>query len=240
MMKQNELRIGVIFADMDEYLPFEEKALAGGGEKCSFFSRPACKLKINNDGSDCIVTAVNCGIGKVNATAAAMYLAPMSDVLFSIGYSGGISGVRRGQLVVGERFLEHDFDLTCIGYDFAEKPGQAYIYDADIKLRNILCESLNLKSGVFVTGDCFVSNDELRNILKTRFSAMACDMETAAEAYVSELYGIPFASVRRISDDAGDSAVGDYREMNECEGEQLAQVTFRCLEAIIKNFGRGV
>ena len=162
------------------------------------------------------MTSVLCGIGKVNATAATAALAEQgADIIFNCGLSGGVSGISKNEITVPDRFLEHDFDLTGLGYAPCEKPGQEYIYRSDKELAKRLGEKFqNVKTGTAVSGDCFVQNEELRAFLSSEFSAMSCDMETAAIAYVCKVYGIKFASVRKISDDAGDTAVDSYRQAN--------------------------
>ena len=63
---------------------------------------------------------------------------------------------------------------------------------------------------------------------------MSCDMETAAIASVCDIADIPFASIRRISDDAGESALDSYRAMNVSEGDTLSSVFMKCLMSVIK------
>ncbi len=199
-------KIGIIVADDGEYNPLIEKIV--DSENVGFFGRDCHKFFVGN----VCVYAVHCGIGKVNAAAAAMYMYTLGcDALLSYGYSGGISGVKKGDVVICNSFLEHDFDLTCLGYKACEKPGQQYIYNADSVLVDTLAEIYpDAKVGLAVSGDCFVSSDLLREKLKTEFGAMSCDMETAAIASVSYQTGIPFAAIRQISDDAGDDADSSY------------------------------
>lgn len=210
---ENKIKIGLVIADSDEFAPLEKLMPELGGKPVSVAGRKAYTFSVATGE----ITAVHCGIGKVNAATAAAALAEKGvNMLLNIGLSGGISGVRRGELILPERFLEHDFDLTGIGYKPCEKPGQEYIYFANREL----CEKLAAVSGarIFgtaVCGDCFVSDNNLRDFLKEQFGATTCDMETAAVAYVAKGYNIPFAALRKVSDDAGDTAAGDYRELNE-------------------------
>jgi adenosylhomocysteine nucleosidase len=178
--------------------------------------RTGHKFYINGDKGSAEVVSILCGIGKVNATAAAMHLVDIGcNIILNFGLSGGISGVIRGDLCLCNRFLEHDFDLTGIGYKKCEKPGQEYIYAANEQLVDLLANEFKTdKIGTAVSGDCFVSNDTLRSFLKDEFSAMSCDMESAAIAYVCKMYCIKFACVRKISDDAGVEAGDSYRQIN--------------------------
>ena len=176
---------------------------------------------------------MHCGVGKVNAAAAAAHLADEGcEIMLNYGLSGGISRVRRGDICVCTRFLEHDFDLSGIGYRLCEKPGQTYIYEADEQLNGMILSLLpGAVTGTAVTGDCFVNDGELREKLKTEFDAVCCDMETAAVAYVCSFAGIPFASVRKISDDAGADALVSYREMNSSGETVLSDFILECARA---------
>ena len=57
-------------------------------------------------------------------------------------------------------------------------------------------------------------------------------METAAIASVCDMANIPYLSLRRVSDDAGDDAYASYSEMNTGEGQTLSEVFIKVLEAI--------
>lgn len=220
-------KIGIIVADTDEFRPLAEKIKKGEYVKETFLRRE--KLSFMTDGFTQIVT-VHCGIGKVNAAAAAVHLVDIGcGAVFNYGLSGGISGVRRGDMFLGTEFLEHDFDLTMIGYKPCEKPGQTYIYKSDKRL-NGLVKSLmpDIKQGTAVSGDRFNCDDKTRAFLKNEFGAMSCDMETAAIAYVCEYASVPFACVRRISDDAGEDAAESYREMNCSSQTELSDFILEC------------
>lgn len=207
-----KIKVGIVIADTDEYRPLEKKMENLGGKPTKIAGRYAHKFTVGN----AEVTSVLCGIGKVNAAVAATALAQQgAQVILNCGLSGGVSGISKNEITVPNKFLEHDFDLTGIGYKPCEKPGQEYIYTADENLSLAIASRFeNAKRGTAVSGDCFVQNEELRAYLRDEFSAMSCDMETAAVAYVCASYGIKFASVRKISDDAGSDAATSYREVN--------------------------
>ncbi len=199
-------KIGIIVADDGEYKPLVKKI--ENANNIGFFGRDCYQFSIN----DIEVYAVHCGIGKVNAASATMYLYSLGcDTILNFGYSGGISSVKKGEIVINDRFIEYDFNLTCLGYKLCEKPAQTYIYNSNKELTELLSKlSFEAKIGMAVSGDCFINSDELRDKLKTNFNAISCDMETAAIASVCHQTGMAFASVRQISDDAGDDAESSY------------------------------
>ncbi len=230
-----KIKIGIIVADVDEYAPFMKSIEKGCFEKYSFLGRVGHIFTVDTENGKADVVSVLCGIGKVNATAAAMHLVDNGcNVILNYGLSGGISGVSRGDLCLCTSFLEHDFDLTGIGYKPCEKPSQEYIYNSDEKL-NAICEAVIpfVKKGMAVTGDRFICDEEQRLFFKNEFLAMSCDMETAAIAYVCSFSGTPFASLRRISDDAGSDAVDSYREMNTSNETLLSDYIFDIIKVII-------
>ncbi len=215
-----QIKIGIVIADADEYKPLEKLLCGIENQTLKVAGRQAHSFSIGN----ARVISVHCGIGKVNAAAATTALAEQgAQIIFNCGLSGGVSGISKNEITVPDKFLEHDFDLSCIGYSRCQKPGQdKYIYAADDELSKMLLAVFQGgKIGTAVSGDCFVQNEQLRTLLKEEFSAMSCDMETAAIAYVCDTYGIKFACVRKISDDAGNDAAESYREINSLSEDGL-------------------
>ncbi len=226
-------KIGIVVADGDEYKALRNKVEAGDFEKLEVLKREAHKFEIHTENGAVEVISILCGIGKVNATAATVCLISMGcDVILNYGLSGGVSGIGRGEINLPNRFLEHDFDLTMIGYAPCEKPAQpTYIYNADEQLLKIANEVIpTAKLGTAVTGDSFICDDEVRVKLANAFGAMSCDMETAAIAYVCNYADVPFLAVRRVSDDAGNDAGAAYRDMNISDETLL----YDYIEAVIK------
>ncbi|MEE0927958.1 MAG: 5'-methylthioadenosine/S-adenosylhomocysteine nucleosidase [Acutalibacteraceae bacterium] len=223
---KDTLKIGYVVADEDEYAPL--RGMAGQLSACrrDFFAREGHVFSFEKDNRTIQVHAILCGIGMINATAATTYLATQGcDIIINSGLSGGISGIRRGELTVGTEYIEHDFDLTPLGYKPCQKPLQNYIYKADEDLVNVLCDIFPvLKRGVAVSGDSFISDEAKKNYLKNTFGAMSCDMESAAVAYVCEQANIRYAAIRRISDDAGDDATQSYCDMNNLQEAVLVQL----------------
>ncbi len=232
------MKIGVIIADKDEFRIFEDFFSKNESEPYSFMGRRGEKVNIEINGRFTEVLFLLCGIGKVNAATAAMHLADNGyDIILNCGLSGGIKGVSRGEICLPDRFLEHDFDLSALGYGPCEKPGQEYIYNADTRLMEIFLQKFpEAKVGTAVSGDHFIcSQSKNREMLKTEFSAMCCDMESAAIAYVCAFSNLPFMSFRRISDDAGEDAVATYTEMNTSDETALADIMISFIEEYLKN-----
>ncbi len=222
MMKKT---VGIVFADEMEYKPFREAA-----EKFGAKSEKLCGCNsVSFTFGELSVTAIESGIGKVNAAFAASCLIfeKKADVILNAGLSGAVSKLRRGDIVAGESFTECDFDLTAIGYDLGIKPDKdVSVHTADKELLEKILSLKNIKSGNFGTGDIFLSDPVKKNLFREKFKICAFDMETAAIACVCDRCCIPFLSLRKISDDADDSSVSDYREMNEKAESHLTDILF--------------
>ena len=233
-----DLKIGIVVADVEEYEPFAERIEKGKYEEYSFLGRKGHKFTVTTHNGKAEVISMLCGIGKVNATAVASHLVTIGcQIILNYGLSGGISGIRREELTLASRFVEHDFDLSGIGYKLCEKPNQEYIYSSDEGLNRLLCETVSgVKLGTAVTWDSFICDNEVRNRLKENFGAMSCDMETAAIAYVCAFGGVPFMSLRRISDDAGDEAIDSYREMIAQNKIALSDIIFDFVSVIVDKY----
>ncbi|MCI8360887.1 MAG: 5'-methylthioadenosine/S-adenosylhomocysteine nucleosidase [Clostridiales bacterium] len=236
-MKKKKLTVGLIIADEMEYVPMRAYAEKHGGGRHDLFDREGHRLVIRREDAAVQVESILCGVGMVNAAAAAAFMMNRNpDYIINTGLSGGISGIARGEITLGSRFVEHDFDLRPLGRELGEKPGQNYVYRADPVLnQHYQSQFPFMKQGCMVSGDCFVGDPALRDFLKNKWDAMSCDMESAAVAYVCALAGVGFAALRRVSDDAGDDAPESYRQMNDQAESALLDLVFQGIYAMFDN-----
>lgn len=223
------MNIGIVIADEYEYEPFVKFAKTKDCTEGTAHGRKYISYTENGK----TVTAVQCGIGKVNAGVAAAYLIAdkKADIILNAGLSGAVSGLYRGDIVIGESYVECDFDLSSIGYPIGKKPDQEYIYSADKKLYAIADSIEGLKNAKLGCGDFFLTDKAKAEKYKEAFGINAFDMETGAIASVCHFDGIPFLSIRKISDNADDTANDDYHNMNNLKEMDLTFV----LEKIIDN-----
>lgn len=231
------ITVGAIFADSMEYAPFLDWAKTQSYKEGSLFGNDSVEVEYTAGGRKMTVIAVKCGIGKVNAAAAAAYLIGTKNVscILNAGLSGAVSGLKREDMIAGESYIECDFDLTAIGYAPGEKcDGQKSLLPADSKLLSYALASKGIKKAKCGTGDIFLSDKEKKECFKSTFGIESFDMETGAIASVCDKAGVPMLSLRKISDDADDSSVEDYREMNDrkesCLTELLVNIFTRILE----------
>jgi adenosylhomocysteine nucleosidase len=200
------------------------------------------------------VVAVLSGIGKVAAATTATALIERFGVqrIVFTGVAGGLGvGVQVGDVVVAQRFLQHDMDASPI-FPRHEVPGYGRsTFEADATLTAQLAraseqvlralpsqlgpEVLNAfgvqtprrHQGLLISGDRFVSTTaESRALREALPDALAVEMEGAAFAQVCHDYGVPLAVVRTISDRADDAAHVDFPRF-------LREVASRYSSAII-------
>ena len=222
------MKIGIIIADIEEYKPFAAIAQKFNGIEIEMFGYTGHKIELPEGRILCVLL---CGIGKVNAAAAAAYLVSWgAKAILNCGLSGGLNGILPGEITVGTRYVEHDFDLTPLGLKPAEKPRQEYVYSADSGLLKVaLGVCPEAKHGVMVCGDCFISDSKKAAYLIETFEAMSCDMESAAVASVCHGARVPFLAIRQISDGGDESAAEIYTEANNSEQDALSKIVMKML-----------
>ena len=167
------------------------------------------------------VVAVLSRIGKVAAatTATALIEHFGATAIVFTGVAGGLGpGVRRGDVVVAERFLQHDMDASPLFprhevplYGVSEFPTDAALTQRLAEAARAALPGAGLHRGLIVSGDRFVATTAEARALQAQLpQALAVEMEGAAIAQVCHDYGVPYAAVRTISDRADDEAHGDF------------------------------
>ena len=230
------IKAGAIFADSMEYAPFLDWAKTQNYKLRELFGNECVEVEISSGERSMTIIAVKCGIGKVNAAAATAYLigAEGVDMILNAGLSGAVSGLKREDMVAGESYIECDFDLTAIGFAPGQKcDGQKSLLPADEKLLSYALQSQGIIKAKCGTGDMFLSDKDKKEFFRTTFSIESFDMETGAIASVCDKAGVPMLSLRKISDDADDSSVEDYREMNDRKESCLTELLVNIFERIL-------
>lgn len=168
------------------------------------------------DGQAVVVT--QCGIGKVNAAlcSAALLSQGVSRVIFT-GVAGGLHpDLRVGDMVVSTDCVQHDVDVTALGYAVGLIPGERPTWDADPALRDLALQAaatlqdVRAVEGRVASGDQFVASREKGAWLRDTFGAACAEMEGAAVAQACAKWGVPFVVIRSMSDTADGGANLDY------------------------------
>jgi len=221
---------GFVFADEMEYKPFNEYALAHGGKTiedktCNMVSLPV---------GDSLVVAIESGIGRVNAALAAAILIERYrvDYVLSAGLSGAISHLHKGDVVAGATYVECDFDLRAFGYPLGQKSDGTRIHTASDRLLEAALSIDGVQKGALGTGDFFLTEPATKDFYREEFGINAFDMETGSLATVCDKLGVPFLSVRKISDDADDNALDSYTELNNLAETALSEILLEIVQKL--------
>ena len=167
------------------------------------------------------VVIVQCGIGKVNAGICVQILADLFqvDAVINTGVAGSLRAeINIGDIVVSTDACEHDMDVTALGYKQGIIPqmkesffkADRQLVEAAIEVCREVNPDINVYEGRVLSGDQFISGEEIKNKLIDLFDGFCTEMEGAAIAQAAYLNKVPFVIVRAISDKADDSATMDY------------------------------
>lgn len=186
------------------------------------------------------------GIGKVNAALNTQYIIDTykPNIIINTGVAGGIAdGLDVGDIVIGTYLVQHDFDVTALGYAKGymctgvekDKPTKYYC-DKELvgKFQSCLEQNMSKQKihlGIIASGDKFISGKEIKKEINEYFGAIAVEMEGCAIAQVATKNKIPFVVTRAISDLA-DGKVAQYQ--NEFE-EKMSEVSTQTIKIFLKN-----
>jgi adenosylhomocysteine nucleosidase len=189
------------------------------------------------------VVFLQCGVGKVNAAAATQHLLhayPVTCIILQ-GVAGGVNpALKSGDTVLADSHVHHDMDATALGFARGQIPFTSMCSFASdpflLQRTQEACVNLRIPHtvGRIVSGDRFVANGDDVRALHHDFDAQAVDMEGAAVAQVCAIHGIPFLSVKTISDSADDAAAKDFASFMQRSSEQL----FTLLSHLVRNLPR--
>jgi adenosylhomocysteine nucleosidase len=193
------------------------------------------------------VVVVRCGIGKVNAAMTTQTLIDRFGAthVINTGVAGGLDpSLEVGDIVVSADAVQHDMDVTGLGYVRGMAPemtsltiegGKAF-FEADERLRALavaaaaeVAPEVTTIEGRVASGDLFVCEDADRERILKTFGAHCCEMEGAAIAQVCWRNRVPFVIVRAISDKADDSSKDNYRSAEAETGEHCARIALRTI-----------
>jgi len=192
------------------------------------------------------IVLAHCGIGKVNAALGTLELIHQHhpDVVLSTGLAGGIgAGLQVNDIVVGRQTVYHD--VWCgSGNSYGQVQGMPARYDGDPRLVETglavgrLPENRHrIQDGLVCTGDVFVTDGETVGKIKRHFpEGVACDMESAAIAQACHKEGVPFMSIRVISDTPGNTV--SHQQQWEDFLASMSDKSFRFMRQYLSLVGR--
>ena len=187
------------------------------------------------------VVLVESGIGKVMSaiTVAVLRAEFKVDAIINTGSAGAVaSGLQVGDVVVADRLVYHDVDVTAFGYDYGQLPAQPLYYESSAyfvsEFKRILAERQEASHiGLIATGDSFIADASKVTAIKDHFPAvLAVEMEGAAIAQAAHSNGCPFIVIRAMSDTADHSANVSFDQFIVEAGERSADLLLQFLRQV--------
>jgi adenosylhomocysteine nucleosidase len=185
-----------------------------------------------------VVAAVS-GIGKVFAAICTeiMVLHFGVDHVINIGVAGSlVPTLNVLDVAVAESAVQHDMNTTAVGDPLGLISGINVInFEADADLRKnvtdvLSARGINYEVGVIASGDLFVDTNKQRETIRTRFDAIAADMEGASIAQTCYVNKVPFTLIRSISD--ADGSAMDYNTFAGKAAEQSIAIVLDVIEKL--------
>lgn len=179
------------------------------------------------------IVLVKCGVGKVNAARTTQILINNFDIeyVINVGTAGGLNeDIEIGDIVIGDKLVQHDFDITAGGHEkgYITHTGKYFYSDkkliekAKVVIENMK-ENFNGFIGTIASGDIFVQDTCVKDKIKEEFNADCTEMEGAAIAQVCTLDKIPFVVIRAISDKPNGSNNIDFETYLQMACERYAK-----------------
>lgn len=159
-------------------------------------------------GPDYLVAITSIGLANAAAgTARALILAEDADLVIAAGTCGGLhTDIEVGNIAVATNAIYSMADATAFGYEPGQVPGMPVSYNA------LTVPQLDMvhMTGRVISADAFITAANV-DAARGRFpEAIATDMETAAMAQTCFAAGVPWISLRAVSDLCGPSAGQDF------------------------------
>ena len=189
--------------------------------------------------TNCVL--VECGVGKVNAARTTQILIDnlKVDMIINIGVAGGVSNeLNIGDIVIGSKLVQHDFDITSFGHEKGFISGVGKYIDSDLKMVSIVEETakkdnfknVNILKGVIASGDIFCTDPIMAKKIHDKFNALCVEMEGASIAQVCYLCNIPFIVLRSISDTPNGNNEIDFDTFLTDSSDVIANLLLNVLE----------
>lgn len=208
-------KVGIIFAMLEELEAF--KGYLNFEKEYTIFELTFYEGTLH--GIHCIL--VESGVGKVNAARTTQILIDnyKVDYIFNIGVAGGISEkLAVGDIVIGEKLVQHDFDITAFNHEKGYVPKVGKFVETDTYLLTIADAVIKKMSevrgfrGIIASGDIFCTEIKMSSKIAQKFNALCVEMEGASIAQVCYLSHVPFLIIRSISDVPNNDNVVTYEE----------------------------
>lgn len=222
-------KVGIIFA-MKEELDETIKKFNDVQEH-SVYDLKIYECRLDN----VICYLVESGIGKVNAARSTQILIDSMNVdyVLNVGVAGSVSkDINKCDIVVGDKLVQHDFDLTLFDHEKGYIPNVGTYIPCDsslVEIAKTIEMDTKVETGVISSGDIFVSDEKMGAKINNKFNALCVEMEGASVAQVCHLCNVPFLVVRAISD-------SPYEQDNHLTFEEFLKISSDMVSKFVYEF----
>lgn len=188
------------------------------------------------------IVLVKCGIGKVASAIATSILIDNygPELVINTGSAGGFDkDLNIGDIVVADRLIHYDVDLTHFGYELGQVAGMPPSYETDKRFTQIAIEAANqiegvkVKTGLICSGDSFIGREDQAALVKQNFADMkAVEMEASSIAQVSHMMNTPCVVIRSLSDIAGKESPMTFEQYLKVAAKNSANLVMQLLKSI--------
>ncbi len=146
------------------------------------------------------------GVSKVNAAMATQLLISLyqPDLVLNAGVAGCFEDMLIGSIVLAEGFLQHDVDTSALGdpVGLVSTVNRVQFPTSDLDRAKSAMDRVGVpyRTGWVATGDWFATDTPRAHWIADTFHPLLCDMEGCADAQVCLRNGVPFMSVKSVSD----------------------------------------
>ena len=174
-------------------------------------------------------------MGKVNAGICAHTLIQKYGCtkIINTGVAGSLDNrIDIGDIVVSTEAVQHDFDVSIIGFQKGEIPytglvafpSDPALHDEAVKAVKATAPEINVFEGRVCSGDQFIASSEQKNKILETFGGLCCEMEGGAIAQVCYLNHTPYVILRAISDKADHSEEMSFEQFAETAAKRCAAI----------------
>jgi adenosylhomocysteine nucleosidase len=161
------------------------------------------------------VSIVVSGAGKTLVASGTQLLNDLYQprLIVAYGCAGAIHPERKiGDIVLATEAIEHDVDTHEVGEVQRSGVEPDRVQNLLVALQENKTLSSPVCSGPVVSGDGDIRSRDQKQRLWTDFKAQTVDWESASVARVADLCGVPWLSIRVISDLAEEDMAKEYSE----------------------------
>lgn len=217
------------------------------------------------EGASVLVVTSGIGTTNASVAATAVIESFGPDAVVVAGTTGGLAQqIGAGDLVVADRALYHEANAVDFGYEAGQVPRMPVLYDADPSLVELAARAAGQEERIVVRGsgetsareagrhpsalgsgvwaglvgssNSFVTAPLAAGVRETFPDLLAVDMETAAVAQICWMFGVPWVSLRAVSDLCAPDGASEFR----AHAPEAYLTSFEAVRTLVRAFAATV